>query len=820
MLVVTLSLALVPSIATATVASFAQKALAGSAVSAASEGLASPYSQVSRFGGFDPTGKELGKFVLPVGFAVAPEEGNDVYVLDRVVNETDRLGYRLQKLSSTGTPLGSVTLPVQTYTNKNFSDANPLISLAVDSREKRVYAVVEGMVNTAEGTGEFEWAPVAQRLVAWDTEPVSKELVKAAGAYEEDPLTHAALIAGGSVLEPETSSEAGYPDDLYAPAGITINPTNHDVVIEAQQGVKEEAVGGPTILQSVTTKAPAGELGAKWVSGTGQPADGVFTTNNGLFGIDLYGGSGSVSDLADVTANLKESSPIAEDKSGGIDLDQASTIGNTHTINYRNEFNNGLILEPFTAGSPVAQLTNNLYAARYAVGVEALVNSQAEVAPWNEPGPIGWFWAQGGVRDRGIGNVGIRLFEESGHVVTTVGGEGPCKLETAQLSIAAGSEESVFVLTQPNEENGNKGDEVIQFKPAGHEACPEPSGEVKVDGVPASSVTVDQGVPVKFDASSIDRAGETPFAFEWDFEGGNTYSHVSKIEPPNYTWPSPTAEHTYDSLGEYEANVRLVGDYGTSVFPVAVTVVTAQPPVAAFKGSGAMTVGEKVAFDASESTPTPGSKIVKYEWEFGDGTHASTAVPKVEHAYASAKTYTVKLIVTDKVGHKAEITHEVIITEATQEKEPAKEKEPEKVVVVPPPPAPNHSSGPGGPAPGAASARIAAAVSRAGQVTVTVSCPAGNTTCAGTVQLQTAAMVAAGHGKRAQLLLGRASFDVAGGKSEVLHVHLSSKGLALLQKNHSVRAIATITTLAGSGRAQVTAHGDVTFRRTKGANGH
>jgi len=502
--------------------------------------------------------------VLPVGFAVAPEEGNDVYVLDRVVNETDRLGYRLQKLSSTGTPLGSVTLPVQTYTNKNFSDANPLISLAVDSREKRVYAVVEGMVNTAEGTGEFEWAPVAQRLVAWDTEPVSKELVKAAGAYEEDPLTHAALIAGGSVLEPETSSEAGYPDDLYAPAGITINPTNHDVVIEAQQGVKEEAVGGPTILQSVTTKAPAGELGAKWVSGTGQPADGVFTTNNGLFGIDLYGGSGSVSDLADVTANLKESSPIAEDKSGGIDLDQASTIGNTHTINYRNEFNNGLILEPFTAGSPVAQLTNNLYAARYAVGGIGGIDLQSEVEPWNG---VPEYWFQGEAANRYLGNVGIRLFTSSGTVITTIGGQPqgqPCSINTAQLAIAAGSNGSVFVLTQPNEQKGNSGDEVIEFAAGGKGACPQPSGTLTVNGKSGSSFTFPVGTNVTL-ADSVERKGEAPYRFDWVLLNTSTLGLedlYTQMQAPRYSWPAPSTSHAFTKKGTYDLAATLYGDYG------------------------------------------------------------------------------------------------------------------------------------------------------------------------------------------------------------------------------------------------------------------
>jgi len=46
-----------------------------------------PYGEVMRFGGYDAAGKVPGKFVLPVGFAVEPEnpttkETNVVYVLE------------------------------------------------------------------------------------------------------------------------------------------------------------------------------------------------------------------------------------------------------------------------------------------------------------------------------------------------------------------------------------------------------------------------------------------------------------------------------------------------------------------------------------------------------------------------------------------------------------------------------------------------------------------------------------------------------------------------------------------------------------------
>jgi len=54
-----------------------------------------------------------------------------------------------------------------------------------------------------------------------------------------------------------------------------------------------------------------------------------------------------------------------------------------------------------------------------------------------------------------------------------------------------------------------------------------------------------------------------------------------------------------------------------------------------------------VTFDASCSTPN-GGELVKYEWDFGDGTKASGRI--VTHAYATAGRYTVTLTVTDSEG--------------------------------------------------------------------------------------------------------------------------------------------------------------------------
>jgi hypothetical protein len=79
-----------------------------------------------------------------------------------------------------------------------------------------------------------------------------------------------------------------------------------------------------------------------------------------------------------------------------------------------------------------------------------------------------------------------------------------------------------------------------------------------------------------------------------------------------------------------------------------------------------------------------------------------------------------------------------------------------------------------------------------GNVTVKVSCPAGETTCAGTVTLRTLYAVnasAAGSSKKkpAILTLAAGSFTVPGGKVKTIILHLSGRARALLARLHVLR---------------------------------
>ncbi len=86
---------------------------------------------------------------------------------------------------------------------------------------------------------------------------------------------------------------------------------------------------------------------------------------------------------------------------------------------------------------------------------------------------------------------------------------------------------------------------------------------------------------------------------------------------------------------------------------VAVIVSTGSPkteaPIAAFTYSPAQPIAdEEVTFDATDSTDEDGT-IVKYSWEFGDGTPLASGVTAT-HTFTAPGTYTVTLWVTDDSG--------------------------------------------------------------------------------------------------------------------------------------------------------------------------
>lgn len=101
---------------------------------------------------------------------------------------------------------------------------------------------------------------------------------------------------------------------------------------------------------------------------------------------------------------------------------------------------------------------------------------------------------------------------------------------------------------------------------------------------------------------------------------------------------------------------------GTSVFHTSNEWAPAgaynNPPIAVGRASRRRFVGQPIRFDASRSTDANG-KIRRYRWDFGDGKRAEGVT--VEHVYADAGQYAVKLRVVDDWLEPAETSFDMMV---------------------------------------------------------------------------------------------------------------------------------------------------------------
>jgi hypothetical protein len=66
---------------------------------------------------------------------------------------------------------------------------------------------------------------------------------------------------------------------------------------------------------------------------------------------------------------------------------------------------------------------------------------------------------------------------------------------------------------------------------------------------------------------------------------------------------------------------------------------------------GAYKVHSQILFQSTASDPDPGDTIVRYEWDFGDGTRPNDRYfPQANHAYALPGSYVVSHVCTDRFG--------------------------------------------------------------------------------------------------------------------------------------------------------------------------
>ncbi|MFX0099418.1 MAG: PKD domain-containing protein [Candidatus Hodarchaeota archaeon] len=163
--------------------------------------------------------------------------------------------------------------------------------------------------------------------------------------------------------------------------------------------------------------------------------------------------------------------------------------------------------------------------------------------------------------------------------------------------------------------------------------------DVALDVVPdanftenATSIIANQAIQFNFSGNP----GNQPATFLWDFGDGNN----STLE--NIT-------HVYTDAGTYNVSLLVIDVNGNSSLLVKenlVNVISDEAPIASFSANDTSIIEDQhVQFNY---TGTEGNGNLTFSWQFGDGMISDLRNP--DHAYASAGTYNVSLLVEDVDG--------------------------------------------------------------------------------------------------------------------------------------------------------------------------
>jgi PKD repeat protein len=290
------------------------------------------------------------------------------------------------------------------------------------------------------------------------------------------------------------------------------------------------------------------------------------------------------------------------------------------------------------------------------------------------------------------------------------------------VALAPGREGVVFVLVQPDLLNvegasgegiapehavgAGEGDQIVEFAPAGgagaganasnYHECPQPEGSFSIanetlqepPSTGSGEVSVQAGTTLKFNAeevkgpkgeyvSGVNLRGGSAWAYDWNLDGGtskgagplfefpwtvrNTFTETPE-ENQSYLWPLPTVEAEFKTPGVYTETLKLVNDFGTLTAARTLRVIEpgkiTEPKISASSGP---TEGQPVLLNASAKLPAD-DKVKDYHWEFGDGQGEDTGEhAAVEHTYASAGSYIVKLTISDTLGQEAHVEETVVV---------------------------------------------------------------------------------------------------------------------------------------------------------------
>jgi len=166
------------------------------------------------------------------------------------------------------------------------------------------------------------------------------------------------------------------------------------------------------------------------------------------------------------------------------------------------------------------------------------------------------------------------------------------------------------------------------------------------------------GQPAVFTATPTVATNHRVAAIEWNFGDGTTASTTNN-----------SVQKTYSTAGTYIVVVTVrdeLGQTGSTTTSVTVGSGITFPTTPFTVSPTAPRATEQVIFNAGGVTTTGGATITKWTWNFGDGTdEVEKTNATVTHTFPTstiARTYVVRLTVTDSAGRTASTSRDIAVT--------------------------------------------------------------------------------------------------------------------------------------------------------------
>lgn len=167
---------------------------------------------------------------------------------------------------------------------------------------------------------------------------------------------------------------------------------------------------------------------------------------------------------------------------------------------------------------------------------------------------------------------------------------------------------------------------------------------------------VAKGQNVIFDASNTTAGGasEPLTKLEWNFGDGSPTVTINNPNDPS----ARRVNHTFTRSGNYDVSLTAY-DTDSNTVKVRTVQVFGSVPNARLRvnyadGEGVGLEGVPLELDASNSTPgVPTDELVRYRWDFGDGTGMETAEPTISHEWPNEGEYFARVTVFDNDNGEA-----------------------------------------------------------------------------------------------------------------------------------------------------------------------